>query len=90
RVVREQFEEVDWTDSFDMVFLDGNHSFESVLRDSRIALEISSRPGIIVWHDFNNMLDVNRAIEALGLSKDIVSVRDTWIAFHSTHEESVS
>ncbi|MFQ5507552.1 MAG: glycosyltransferase, partial [Planctomycetota bacterium] len=84
QVIKEEFANLEWSQGFDMVFLDGDHSYDQVLQDSRMALEILNDPGILIWHDFNHVPDVNRAIETLGLAQKIVSLKDTWIAFYDT------
>lgn len=38
----------------DMYFIDGNHSFEVVLSDSRNALTAANPGAIIMWHDYND------------------------------------
>ena len=37
---------------FDLIFIDGDHSFEGVWFDTKLARKIVSRPGIIAWHDY--------------------------------------
>lgn len=36
----------------DFVFVDGDHAKTSVYADTRIALQLIKRDGVIVWHDF--------------------------------------
>jgi predicted O-methyltransferase YrrM len=38
--------------SVDFVFVDGAHSYPYVLSDSRRALQMIRRPGVILWHDY--------------------------------------
>ena len=86
-VIKQRFRAVDWgTESFDMIFIDGNHSLPDVLEDSRLALRLVSTPGVIVWHDYNNVHDVNQVLEQLALPQPIVGIHDTWIAYYDTHE----
>lgn len=86
QVVRDRFTELDWGEQrFEMLFIDGNHSLPAVLEDSRLALELVTDPGVIIWHDCNNVADVNRTLEMLNVSTPIVSLHNTWIAYHDTH-----
>ena len=86
-VIPRPFRDVDWNHSqFDMVFIDGNHSYSEVLADSHLAMKLVKHPGIIAWHDFNNVADVNRALGQLALNGPIVSLHNTWMAYWSTFE----
>lgn len=50
----------------DMVFVDGSHSYEYVINDSKIALKLlRSGRGIIVWHDYDVWEGVTRALNLL-------------------------
>ena len=37
---------------FDFVFIDGNHHYEAVLKDTQNALKVLNKGGIIVWHGY--------------------------------------
>lgn len=37
---------------FDMVFVDGSHDAASVERDTRLALAVLDRGGVLAWHDW--------------------------------------
>lgn len=55
----------------DFVFVDGSHSYEYVLSDSRAALKLL-RPdgGIILWHDYGIWPGVTKALNQLCVSDD--------------------
>ena len=55
-----------WHGKMDLVFVDGAHSYEFVVNDSRVALKLL-RPagGVIVWHDYGVWPDVAKALEGL-------------------------
>ena len=38
---------------FDLVFIDGDHSYEGVLRDTELIKNIIDKEGVICWHDAN-------------------------------------
>ncbi len=85
-VIRERFGEINWDGQrFDMLFIDGNHSLPDVLADSRLALELVTDPGVVIWHDFNNVRDVGTALELLNVPRPIVTLHNTWIAYLDTH-----
>lgn len=88
-VVKTRFLDIQWGNRrFDMIFVDGNHSLPEVLLDSQAALRLVSSPGVILWHDYNNVPDVNLALEQLGTAPAIVSVQNTWMAYLDTHPRS--
>jgi predicted O-methyltransferase YrrM len=86
QVIRRPFEDIDWGDArFEMIFIDGNHSLDSVLADSHRALRLVTDPGVIVWHDVDNVRSVNEALEMLEVDRPIVTLHNTWIGYLDTH-----
>ena len=54
----------------DLVFVDGAHSYDYVLSDSRNALEmLSPEKGVILWHDYGAWPGVTRALNHLYASE---------------------
>lgn len=49
----------------DFAFIDGNHSFEAVLQDTRNVLKFVRKNSIIFWHDFDDMTEVKMALNNL-------------------------
>lgn len=50
----------------DMVFIDGAHSFEYVMNDSKIALKLlRDGRGLILWHDYNTSPDHRGVAKAI-------------------------
>jgi Methyltransferase domain len=66
----------------DAVFIDGDHSFDAVIRESRIARQWLRRPGIIAWHDYGNpAVEVTAALDHLAAEGwPIAHVESTWLA----------
>lgn len=89
RVHKREFHRVEWPKDqrFEMIFIDGNHTLEWVLKDSHLALRLLTDPGVIVWHDCHNVPDVNLALEQLEWKSPIVSVHNTWMAYLDTHHK---
>jgi predicted O-methyltransferase YrrM len=48
---------------FDFIFIDADHSYEGVRRDTVIALNLVKTNGIIVWHDYGNEKDVTSFLD---------------------------
>jgi predicted O-methyltransferase YrrM len=67
----------------DAVFIDGDHSEAAVLHESRLAFRLLRRPGIIVWHDYQNpAVEVTTALNWLAIEGWPISyVENSWIAF---------
>jgi len=52
--------------SIDFIFIDGSHSCEYVLNDSRIGLKLMrNNRGIVLWHDYGTAREVTRTLNAL-------------------------
>jgi predicted O-methyltransferase YrrM len=51
--------------SMDMVFVDGAHSYDYVLNDSRLALRLIAPGGVVMWHDYRSWDGVTRALNEL-------------------------
>jgi predicted O-methyltransferase YrrM len=74
---------------FDVIFVDGSHFFEHVIADSRLALELVSPKGIIVWHDYRpnnharqNELRVPEALAVIRRDTPVFAVPRTMCAVH--------
>lgn len=73
---------------YDFIFVDGSHRMEDVINDSRLALELVSDDGIIIWHDyrpndfFTDELRVPEGLETLRPSVAIFAVSTTMCAVH--------
>jgi len=52
-----------WERKFDFIFIDGNHSYESVMNDFEIASAILNDLGSISFHDAISWAGVNRALK---------------------------
>jgi predicted O-methyltransferase YrrM len=80
-IIKEKFRDVNWTQKFDFIFIDANHSYNEVIQDSNLAFKLVNNNGIIIWHDYGNIPDVKKALEQLVTKKNIIYIHHTWIAF---------
>jgi hypothetical protein len=55
--------------SCSLVFVDGSHAYDYVVSDSRAAMDLVCKDGIIIWHDYGIWEEVTRALEALEMQK---------------------
>lgn len=65
---------------FDMVFIDADHSYEAVNKDTENALRLEAN--VIVWHDYNNPTepDCTSYIDDFARTHDVIHFADSWIA----------
>lgn len=76
-------------EKYDFIFIDGSHTYEDVILDTQMALEILAPRGIILWHDYrpNNIatrkLKVPEALDFLkkDLTLSIYHIQGTTCAF---------
>jgi predicted O-methyltransferase YrrM len=66
----------------DLVFIDADHSYEAVSRDSRLALRLLSKTGSIIWHDYRTISGVTRAIDELASVLPLESIADTTLVVY--------
>lgn len=66
----------------DLIFVDADHSRDSVLRDSRTAAMMLRRGGMIVWHDFLYLDGVTSALAELARDMTIQHIAGTTLAVH--------
>jgi FkbM family methyltransferase len=84
----------DFLEKFDSILIDGAHDFETVIHDTKLALELLSDDGVIVWHDFlpfreererySSTVGVFDAISAcvddlIASRIDLYWLQDTWL-----------
>ncbi len=57
--------EFDWDEHgpFDFILVDGCHTYEYAVSDTRNALRVLRPGGAIVWHDYGMLEDVSRAVD---------------------------
>lgn len=80
-------------EKFDLVFVDANHDFDSVVNDTQVAFKVLGDSGVILWHDYaqdNYFIGLNGVPEALGLfskTYNIYSIRGTRLAIFSNRKD---
>lgn len=69
----------------DFIFIDGDHSENGVLYDTRLARQVIRAGGIICWHDYDHspVPDVTKVIDKLNIieGNHICLVEDTMVCF---------
>ncbi len=77
------FDYTPYRDSCALVFVDGSHAYEYALSDTRAALSMVTKGGVIVWHDYGIWEGVNRALEELEAKEHLGlrNIRGTSLVF---------
>ena len=75
--------------SFDLIFLDADHTFEAVRHDTDVLLPLVAPNGIFVWHDYANWGRFSRkngvpeTLHLLAKDLPVVAVSGSWLAAYS-------
>jgi hypothetical protein len=81
--------ERDESASYDLIFVDADHAYESVRNDTELVLPLLSPAGFIVWHDYANwgyfsgQNGVPEYLDKLGATLPIGHVLGSTLAIHS-------
>jgi hypothetical protein len=67
----------------DFFFVDGAHSYEYIKSDTENALKTLSDKGIILWHDYGNVIDVVEYLNDLSKTLPICRIDQTSLAVYS-------
>jgi len=67
----------------DAAFIDGDHSKNAVLYDSRLAKSVVRPGGVIIWHDYCNAgVEVKQTLDHLSEEGwPIKAIEGTWLAY---------
>ena len=88
RQLRSDFPAFDFSPYFgkiDVVFVNGDHSYEAVKSDTADALKMVKPNGYVIWHDFANYGDTNgvtRAVLEALPGDNVVQIATTQLAFY--------
>jgi SAM-dependent methyltransferase len=75
--------------TYDLIFLDADHTLESVMHDSSVLLPLVAATGVFVWHDYANWGRFSRkngvpeAMHALSREIPVVAISGSWLAAYS-------
>lgn len=75
--------------SYDLIFLDADHAYEAVKRDTEILLPLLAPHGFFVWHDYANwgkftgFNGVPECLHECAQTMPIANVTGSWLAIHS-------
>jgi hypothetical protein len=67
----------------DLVFIDGGHSYETVEKDTNLALAALKSSGLIIWHDFESKIhhEVTKFVrDKFAVNDSILHIENTMLA----------
>jgi len=74
-----------YKNKFDLIFIDGGHTYSVVKNDSEKSFEMLKSNGVILWHDYvpgkQSAKDVVKYIHELSKNKKIYHLRNTSLCF---------
>jgi len=75
-----------YIEQFDLIFIDGAHTYSYVKNDSEKAFQMIKKGGYILWHDFNigkkSCKDVVKYLEENVYKKKIYHIKNTSLCFY--------
>lgn len=74
------------TSFFDLIFIDADHSFSGIQRDTKISEKLIKEGGVIIWHDYGNEKGVTDFLNSWGKNDDeLIFVEETICCFKRFH-----
>ncbi len=82
-IIRENDDVFDSMGPFDVAFIDGDHGFNAVIKDHKLAMQLVRKGGIIIHHDYTNpTVQSTEALDALyALGHKLHHVEGCWLAY---------
>jgi len=79
-----QFDYSAYHGKMDLIFIDGNHSYEFVKSDTENALKMLSDRGVIIWHDYDYIIhrDVFEYLNEFSKTHKVFSIPHTRFAIY--------
>ena len=79
------FDETQYNNFFDLIFIDGGHTYSVVKSDTEKAFKMVNKSGIILWHDYvpgkTSAKDVVKLINQISQEKKIYNIKDTSLCY---------
>ncbi|MCI0448532.1 MAG: class I SAM-dependent methyltransferase [Chlorobi bacterium] len=77
------FDYSEFKEKVDIFFIDGAHSYDYVKTDTENAFYTLNENGIIIWHDYGNIIDVIKYLNELSSVKPLYRINRTTLAIFS-------
>jgi|GEM_PF-795763 len=78
-------------EKYDLIFVDADHDYQSVMNDTAVAFSVLSEQGVIFWHDyhfegyFHGMAGIPEALKHFSSDHAIIALGGTRLAMCSRH-----
>ena len=83
------FDESEYLNQFDLIFIDGGHTYSVVKSDSEKSFKMINSKGIIVWHDYvpgkESAKDVVKYLNEISENKKIYHLKNTSLSFYKNY-----
>ena len=80
-----EFDETEFTNKCDLIFIDGGHTYSIVKSDTEKAFKMISKNGYIFWHDYapgkKSAKDVFNYLNLISRNKKLYSIKDTNLVY---------
>jgi len=80
-----EFDTKKYIGKFDLIFIDGGHTYSVVKSDTEKAFEMLSNKGIIIWHDYvvgkESCKDICKFINEIEKEKKIFHIKNTSMSY---------
>ena len=84
------FNENKYQNSFDLIFIDGGHTYSIVKNDSEKSFKMINKNGIILWHDYvpgkESAKDVVKYLHTISKGKKIYHIKNTSLCYYKNNE----
>jgi hypothetical protein len=77
---------------YDLIFVDANHDFASVMNDTEVAFKVLADDGVILWHDyaqdayFHGLNCVPEALDHFSKTHALYAIRGTRLVIFSNYK----
>ena len=81
--VRADSSQLEWKElapKIDLIFVDGCHDYQYVLKDSMNAIASVKSGGVIFWHDYGQAVDVTQVLDELAKKHPVRAIKGTRLA----------
>ncbi len=83
------FNENDYKKNFDLIFIDGGHTYSVIKNDSEKSFNMLNKNGIILWHDYvpgkESAKDVVKYLHTISKEKKIYNIKNTSLCFYKNN-----